>query len=224
VNLALRFLCTRYCEFGFVKYDNGCPGCDCNKAPVCPAGTANTVATLACPLDCVNGLSTVDGCIGCKCNEVQPCKCDPIPTDAPRPCMDKVSFAKYTGECKRTADNKCYNVFIDCPIGFEVNIKGSLTDAQITEIKAKIGITNSDDVTITKTTNTDGTTKYIIWVKKDGLPEGKSATDVNNEVEAKAKETDPNAVSFVIQENTNTPGNFGSLLVPLFGLLSFIFF
>jgi len=167
-------------------------------------------------------LTTSDGCTDCKCNPVEPCKCDPVPTTEPKLCLDKVTYSKYTGECRRTPDNKCYLVRIECPIGIEVTVKGTLTDAQFAEIKAKNGITNDADVTVTKTTNADGTNTYTIFVKKEGLPEGKTASDVNNDVSTEAKKTDPNAVSFVIQEST--PGNFGSLLVPLFGLLAFIFF
>jgi hypothetical protein len=211
--------CPRWCEFGFRKnIINGCPICECNDKPVCE----NVVA--GCPFTCEFGLTNVSGCTECKCNNEKPCECPPVPAEEPKLCLDKVSYSKYTGGCRSTADNKCFLVRVECPIGIEVGIKGTFTEAQIAEILAKIGVTNEDDVSITKTPIDDGTNKYTFFIKKEGIAEGVSADDVNKEVDTQAKTVDDKAVSYVLQENTQTPGNFGSLLVPLFGLLAFIFF
>jgi len=216
--------CPRYCEFGFGKVTggDGCSICICNEKPVC----SNT-GSAVCPLDCGTlGLTTVNGCPDCQsgCNKVEPCQCPSVPVEEPKLCSDGVSYPKYTGDCKRTTDNKCYLVRIECPIVIIATLKGTLTEAQFAEIKANNGITNDLDVTTTKETNADGTTKYTFFIKKEGLATGKTAEEVNKEVETQAKKVDDNAVSFVLQENANTPGNFGSLLVPLFCLLAFILF
>jgi len=199
------------------KGDTGCPICDCNPDPVCQ--TLSSLVKTECPLDCEKGLITNTGCTECKCNPVEPCKCGPQPTDRPVLCPDGVTFQKNTGIC----NDKCEWVLSRCPIGISVTLSKPLTEDEIMAIKAKIGITNADDVTFTKVDNNDGTVTYTMWVKKEGIPAGKSADDVNNDVSSESKKSDPNAASYVLSDGTPMT-SFGFVLAPLFGLLSIVFY
>jgi len=219
-------MCARFCPFGFKKGNNGCPYCDCNPAPVCPTtsntGVVNSVAE--CPLNCEKGLVTDSGCTYCKCNPVEPCTCGPVPTDKPLICPDNVNYQKYTNVCARDpATNKCYYILTRCPIGISLTVAKELTEADFDAIKAKIGVTNSADVTYTKTTNANGSVTYTIWVDKESLPKDRSATDVNNDVDESAKNIDSGAHSYVLSDGTpNT--DFANIVAPILGLIALVLF
>jgi len=75
-----------------------------------------------------------------------------------------------------------------------------------------------------KKVNTDGTVTYTMWVSKEGIVEGKSADDVNSDVSSKAQESDPNAHSYVLSEQTATGNGFFHIVAPILGLVSLILF
>jgi hypothetical protein len=213
-------LCARYCEFGYRNDPNtGCSTCECNEKPNC----LYTASDIFCPLKCANGFVEENGCPTCRCNDEKPCECGPTPTDPPILCPDRATYQKYLDICARTVDNKCYYLLTRCPIGISVTTTKPLSEDDITAIRLKLGATNTDDITYEKKQNADGTYTYTVWVNRDGIPEGKTVDDVNNDVGSKARESDPNAVSFVLSDGTPQKG-FGHIVLPCFlGLLSLIF-
>jgi len=210
--------CARYCEYGY-QYDpkTGCPTCNCNEKPICP------LTFVACNLKCENGFVYENGCPTCRCNDIKPCTCDGSVSKDRISCPDGNTYPIFLDICARTSDNKCYYVQKRCPIGITVTLSRALTDAEVADIKIKAGVTNLDDVTVTKKVNADGSVSYTFWVDKDGIPEGKNADQVNDDIGSKAKDSDPNAVSFVLSDGTPVK-SFGHILAPFLGLLSLIFF
>jgi hypothetical protein len=211
--------CARYCEYGYRNDPKtGCPTCECNEKLICPY----TAQDVFCPLKCANGFVSVNGCPTCGCNDQKPCECGPTPIDSAILCPDRITYQKYLDICARTDDNKCYYVQTKCPIGISVTTTKPLTEDDLIAIRIKLGATNAGDVTWEKQTNSDGTFTYTVWVKKEGIPEGRTADDVNNDVGTKARESDPNAASYVLSDGT--PQGFGHIVLPCFlGLLSLIF-
>jgi len=224
--------CARYCEFGFETDPNtGCPTCTCNTGPNCPpvATNANGVAlnssAIACPLNCQYGTVANNGCQTCQCNTAPPCTCDPVKTTASVLCPDGVTYQKTTNVCANV-NNVCSWVVTVCPIGISLTLSSGITlsNTAITAIENSIGITNTADVSITQKTNSDGTTTYIFWVQKDGLPPNTTSSQVNSAVSTQAKQSDPNAQSYIISNSPN-PSSFAFIAVPSFlGLLLSFFF
>jgi len=219
-------LCTRYCEYGFATAaTSGCPTCTCNTAPACPpvlataSGVALNSTAIVCPLACQYGTASTNGCPTCTCLSAPPCTCKAVPTTSPVLCPDGVTYQKTTNVCATSADNVCSWVVTECPIGISLTLSTgvTLTTSTITAIEANIGITNSADVTITQTTNSDGTTTYKIWVQKEGLPSNTTSSQVNNAVSTQAKQSDPNAQSYIISSTPN-PSSFAMIIVPYFFL------
>jgi len=223
--------CALECKYGFARdLKTGCPTCDCNPAPICTGATSSDIANI-CNLKCDNTGIYYDkeGCPHCTCNEVKPCECGPFPTDqVPVLCEDKVTEIKLLNECIRTADNLCYYKKTSCPYGFTVIIKAgsTFTETDKAKILTQLGVT-ANDVTFTKTVDTtSGDIKIIIWVKKDSLPEGKTAGDVNNEIDATVKLSSPTSQSMILSDGSVVEAkSFAINLVPLFGLfLAVLFF
>jgi len=214
-------LCARYCPFGYKKGTNGCEYCDCNPAPTCATGSVNVADV--CPLNCQKGYVTDSGCTYCKCNPVEPCKCDSTNTDPAVLCADGLTYQKTTDICARTDDNKCYFVQTKCPIGIEIIINVKLTEDQIKAIAAKVGATNAADFSTKVVETSAGKFTYTIWVKKEGIPEGKTANDVNSDVSTEAKKSDPDAVSYVLSDGSVTQ-SFANVLVPFIGLIALVLF
>jgi len=213
-------LCSRYCQYGYAKSTTGCQTCDCNTAPVCPMD--NTAVATACPLNCTKGLAVSSGCTQCQCNAVIPCTCGAMPTDPPQLCPDGVSYQKYTSVCQINSTTNVCNYFKTlCPIGISVTVSTALTSDQLSAIGTAVGVTNSADITISKVSNANGSVTYTIWVQKDGIPPSSNANTVNNAVETQAKQSDPNASSYVLSDGT--PMSFGNILAPVVGLLSVVF-
>jgi len=212
--------CQRGCLYGYKKsITNGCEYCDCNPAPVCT--DTNAAVGTACPLKCTNGLVVENGCTYCKCNPETPCKCGTVPTDAPKPCADGVSFQKYTGVCLISDANVCTLELTKCPIGISITVATALTDADIAAIKAKLGITNDADITVTQKT-VDGKIVYTVWVNQAGIP-AKTATQVNSDVKDGATPNHSDAVSYVLSDGTPST-SFANVVAPFIGLFILVLF
>jgi len=221
--------CALFCKYGFARDPKtGCPDCTCNPAPTCPVATTNADITAICPLDCANTGFYYDkeGCPHCTCNVVKPCECGPFPTnDKPLLCADGKSYSKLTDVCARSATNVCSYVRTKCPYIFEVIVKAGsppLTENDIAKIKASIGVSDAN-VEITKSTQSNGDIKYTIFVQKDSLPEGKTATDVNTEIDTTVKTSNSGAASFIVSDGSVTP-SFAMNLVPMVGLFLAVLF
>jgi hypothetical protein len=206
--------CARFCEFGY-QYDpkTGCQTCLCNEKPICPLGVDTSAI---CNLKCEKGIVYENGCPTCRCNEVEPCKCDVKPTTEARLCPDGVTQTRYTDVCQRDANNVCSFVQTKCPYGITITVKGTLTEDDIAAIKAKAGVTNSDDLRVEKVDNGDGTTTYKFWFAQEGVESGKTASDISKDVTDGSKERDPNAVAYVISDGTVNGKSFANILVPVF--------
>jgi hypothetical protein len=220
--------CALYCPFGYARDDKtGCPTCQCNPNPKClVASTATDIAAI-CPLDCATTgfYFDKDHCPQCNCNPVKPCECPTFVAEKPILCKDGRTESVITNVCARSDANVCYYVRTSCPYGFTVELpKGSvLTDADIAKIKAVVGVTDSD-IVIEKQASTDPV-KYIIWVKKEGLPPTKSATDVNSQIGTTVKEDHSGAEAFIFSDGSTPDTGFGYNLVPMVGLfLAVLFF
>jgi len=218
-------LCARYCLFGY-KLDNktGCQTCECKPAPDCKFGTNSADIAQICPLDCTKGLNVVDGCPTCTCSPKDPCDCGTFVDVKPILCPDGKSEIIVTKVCARNSDDKCDWVRTKCPFGFTVVVPAgkTLTDTDLAVIKAKLGVTDID-FSITKETQTNGDTKYTIWVKQESLPPNKSVGDVNTDIDNTVKTN--GGASFVLSDGTPGTSFAVHVIVPMFGvLLAMLFF
>jgi len=178
----------------------------------------------SCPLNCEKGYCNDDrGCQQCKCNSVLPCQCGVKSDVVAVLCKDGVTVSALTNVCARTASNECFWVRLECPIGISLTMKGNLSPADIQAIEDNVGLTNSADFNVTTTHNKDGTCTYVFWFQVDGMNHGTTSDNVNTIVSSQAKNSYPQAASYVINSNpvkANAANFAQNLLLPILCLIA----